>query len=104
MNLQSVIEQYISYRQSLGEKHKTDGRTLRAFGRSIGTKAKLADVCFKQVNAFLAGNGPITLTWHIKLGVLRVFYAYAVSRGYVDAAPLPVVIPKRPPAFIPYIY
>lgn len=104
MKLRSLIEQYISYRQSLGEQQKTNGRTLRAFGRFIGRKAKLTQVRLEQVNAFLAGTGPITLTWHIKLGVLRVFYDYAISRGHVVAAPLPVVIPKRPPAFIPYIY
>jgi integrase/recombinase XerD len=104
MNLQSLIEQYISYRQSLGEQQKTNGCTLRAFGRFIGTKAKIADVSSERVNAFLAGTGPITLTWHVKLDVLRVFYAYATSRGYAVASPLPVVIRKRPPAFIPYIY
>ena len=104
MNVQSLIEQYISHRQSLGEQQKTNGRTLRAFGRLVGEEAMLADVRLEQVSSFLAGTGPITLTWHIKLGVLRVFYDYAISRGHVTAAPLPVIIPKRPPAFVPYIY
>ena len=104
MKLQSLIEQYISYRQSLGEQQKGNGRTLRAFGRFIGAKAELADVRSEQVSAFLEGTGPITLTWHIKLNVLRVFYEYAISRGYAVATPLPVIIRKRPPAFIPYIY
>jgi integrase len=36
--------------------------------------------------------------------VVRTFYRYAVSRHYVAAAPLPRVIPKRPPPFVPYIY
>src|SRR5216684_4319421 len=104
MKLQSLIEQYISYRQSLGGKQNESGRRLRAFGRFIGTKAELADVRLEQVSTFLAGTGPITLTWHLKLDTLRVFYKYAISRGYVVAAPLPVIIRKRPPAFIPYIY
>lgn len=104
MKLQSLIEQYISYRQSLGEQQKSNGRTLRAFGRFIGANAKLADVRPEQVSAFLAGTGQITLTWHLKLNVLRVFYEYAIGRGYAVATPLPVIIRKRPPAFIPYIY
>jgi site-specific recombinase XerD len=56
------------------------------------------------VDAFLAGAGPRTRTWHIKLSVLRCFYRYAVSRGHVAAAPLPAVVPKRPPRFVPYVY
>lgn len=32
------------------------------------------------------------------------FYQYASTRGYVDQIPLPKVLPKRPPPFIPYIY
>lgn len=104
MNLQQLIEKYIAFRKSLGEHQDSNGRTLRAFGRAIGAKADIADIRAKQVDAFLAGTGPRTLTWHIKLSVLRPFYRYAVSRGYVAAAPLPTEIPKRPPAFVPFIY
>jgi integrase/recombinase XerD len=104
MKLQQLIEQYIAFRKSLGEQQDSNGRTLRAFGRAIGAKADIGDVRAEQVDAFLAGTGPRTLTWHIKLSVLRPFYRYAISRGYVAAAPLPTEIPKRPPAFIPYIY
>ncbi len=32
------------------------------------------------------------------------FYRYAISRGFVATSPLPLAIPKRPPAFQPYIY
>lgn len=103
MNLQVLIEQYIAYRQSLGEKRRPNC-TLRAFGRFIGSDVKIADVSPERVNSFLAGAGPITLTWHIKLSGLRTFYQYAISRGYAVKAPLPTIVPKRPPAFVPYIY
>jgi integrase len=103
MNLQSLIDQFIAYRQSLGEQWPANG-TLRAFARFVGADGEVADVSPEQVNAFLAGAGPITLTWHIKLSGLRTFFHYAVSRGYVAKAPLPNVLPKRPPAFVPYIY
>ena len=103
MNLQSLIEQFIAYRQSLGEQWPSNCH-FRAFGRFIGADVEVADVSPEQVNSFLAGAGPITLTWHIKLGSLRSFYQYAVSRGYVAKAPLPTVLPKRPPTFVPYVY
>jgi integrase/recombinase XerD len=104
MNLQLLIEQYITHRRSLGEAQGSNGRALRAFGRAIGAGADIADVRGQQVDAFLAGTGPITLNWHIKHSTLRAFYHYAVSRGYVATAPLPAVIPKRPPPFAPYIF
>ncbi len=104
MNLQSLIEQYIAFRKGLGEYQGSNARTLRAFGRAIGPGAKIADVRPEQVDVFLAGTGPRTLTWHIKLSVLRPFYRYAVSRGFVNSVPLPTMIPKRPPAFVPYIF
>jgi integrase/recombinase XerD len=104
MNLQLLIEQYIGYRRSLGEQQRSNGSHLRQFGRVIGADVDIADVRPDQVNAFLAGTGPITLNWHIKFSVLRTFYRYAVSREYTAVAPLPTVVPKRPPAFVPYIY
>ena len=104
MNLQLLIEQYIAYRQSLGEQQKSNGCTLRAFGHFIGAGVQIADVHPDQVKVFLAGTGPITVNWHIKLSVLRNFYQYAISREYAAEAPLPTVIPKRPPGFVPHIY
>ena len=104
MKLQQLIEQYISYRKSLGEQQNTNGCTLRSFGRAMGANINVTDVSHGQVDEFLAGSGPVTLNWHVKHSVLRNFYRYAVSRGYVVTAPLPSAIPKRPPPFVPYIY
>ena len=42
MNLQQLIEQYITFRKSLGEHQDSNGRTLRVFGRAIGAKADIA--------------------------------------------------------------
>jgi integrase/recombinase XerD len=104
MNLQCLIEQYIAFQQALGAQFHTDAQVLRAFGRAAGARADVAHVRPEQVTAFLTGSGPMTRTWHKKFGVLRSFYQYAISRGYVAAAPLPAVLPKRPPPFVPYIY
>jgi site-specific recombinase XerD len=104
MNLQQLIERYVSYRQALGERFETNATVLRAFGRAIGPRADVADVRADQVGAFLAGAGPVTSAWHMRHNALKGFYRYAIGRGYVAEAPLPAVLPKRPPPFVPYVY
>lgn len=104
MNLQLLIKQYLSYRTTLGWRCNLESGYLGSFGRFIGADADIADVSIKRVQAFLAGTGPVTSTWHTKHTTLRSFYRYAVSRGYVAACPLPTAVPKRPPRFVPYIY
>jgi integrase/recombinase XerD len=104
VNLQLLIEQYITYRQTLGERFQTNAANLRAFARAVGIDADVAEVRAEQVNVFLAGKGPLTHTWYVRHNALVGFYRYATSRAYVATAPLPVVLPKRPAAFVPYIY
>ncbi len=104
MNLQRLIEEYISYQRSLGSVCITDARTLRAFGRTRGPRASVAGVRVRHVDAFLGKSRPVTRTWFSKLSCLRCFFRYAVSRGHVTTAPLPTTLPKHPPAFVPYIY
>lgn len=104
MNLHQLIEQYVAFRRSLGEAFNTHDRTLRAFCRAAGPAVDVTEVREDQVSSFLAGKGPITHSWHARHDALVGFYRYAVSRGYVSSAPLPAVIPKRPPPFVPYIY
>lgn len=104
MNLQRLIEQYISFQQSLGSPFATNAAILRAFGRARGARASIAGVRVEHVDAFLGKARPVTATWFSKLSRLRGFFQYAVSRGYITTAPLPAVMPKRPPAFVPYIY
>ena len=104
MNLQSIVEQYATFRKTLGERFGTNGRLLKAFCRAVGQELDVADVSAEKVSEFLAGKGPLTASWHVKHNALLGFYRYAISRGFVTTSPLPLVIPKRPPAFQPYIY
>jgi integrase len=104
VNLQRLIEQYISFQHSLGSVFTTDAITLRAFGRARGARASVASVRPQHVDAFLGKARPVTTTWFGKLSRLRQFFKYAVSRGYLSALPLPTVLPQRPPTFVPYIY
>lgn len=103
MKLQNLIDQFIAYRQALGEIW-LNNCTPRAFGRFMGAEATLEDVTHERVKTFLAGKGRLTQTWHIRLSGLRSLYQYAVSRGLADTAPLPLTSPTRPPGFVPYIY
>ncbi len=104
MNLHELIERYISYRQTFGERFKTNASILRAFGRAIGVSATVTDVRREQIEAFLVGVGPLTSAWHIRYSAVLGFYHYAINRGHVAASPLPTVLPQRAPAFVPYIY
>jgi integrase len=104
MNLQRLTEQYISFQQSLGLPFITEAITLRAFGRARGRRASVASVHVRHVDAFLGKARPVTKTWFSKLSCLRCFFRYAASRGHIAALPLPTVMPKRPPVFVPYIY
>ena len=99
MNLQNSCEQYAAFRKTLGERFEVNGRQLEAFCRAIGQNLDIADVSPEQVNTFLAGKGSLTANWHVKYNALRGFYRYAISRGLVATSPLPLVIPKRPPAW-----
>jgi integrase len=104
MNLQRLIEQYISLQRSLGSPFTMNAITLRAFGRACGARRSIASVRTEHVDAFLGKARPVTMTWFTKLGRLRPFFQYAMSRGHISQAPLPVVMPRRPPPFVPYIY
>jgi len=104
MTMHELVEQYVGFRQGLGERFITNGRTLRAFVRALGTHTDPADVERERVRAFLDGTGPITHSWFARHDALVGFYRYAISRGHVQSSPLPAVLPKRPPPFVPYIY
>ena len=104
MNLQRLIEQYISYQRSLGSSFVTNTGILRAFGRVCGPRASVTSVRVRHVDGFLGKARPATKTWFIKVSCLRCFFQYAVSRGYITTAPLPTATPKQPPLFVPYIY
>jgi site-specific recombinase XerD len=104
MNLQAICEQYAAFRKTLGERFETNGRQLKAFCRAMGPNIDIAEVSPEKVNTFLVGKGPLTTSWYVRHNALLGFYRYAISRGFVATSPLPLAIPKQPPAFQPYIY
>ncbi len=104
MKLHTLISQYVAWRQSLGERYRSQRNILNSFCRHIGPEVDAAEIQSEQVSAFLAGDGAITRTWHNKYHTLKGFYHYALCRSYLTTSPLPTVVPKRPQTLVPYIY
>ena len=104
MTLQKTVVDYVGFRRTLGERCSVSEPVLRAFCRAVGEHIPLNEISPESVSAFLSGAGPLTASWFVRYNALRGFYRYAQSRGLVSASPLPLVIPKPPPAYQPYIY
>lgn len=103
MRLQQAVNQYVSHKRSLGMQCQTMVRQLRAFCKASGD-INVDEVGAESARGFIYGSGPVTSNLHGKFHVLRGFYRYLLSRGYVASSPLPVQIPKEPERLIPYIY
>jgi integrase/recombinase XerD len=103
MKLNELIGQYVAFRKSMGEDFESAESLLKTFSRRIGGDLDLTDVRAEQVQAFLVGTTTLSGYWRRKYDVLRGLYRYALSRGFVDRAPLPSTVPQTP-RFVPYIY
>jgi integrase len=104
MIVTDLVMHYVALRRTMGQRFITSEHVLRSFCRAVGPDTPVARIRPQVVAAFLAGAGPVTRTWHFKYGVLKGFFRFAVHRGHLGKAPLPVELPKCPPAFVPYIY
>lgn len=104
MKLSNIIQKYIDYGKALGKKFSHHERHLKALEKFVGKNASINDISSEKISEFLYGNTEVTLLWFSKYSVLKVFYDYALSRGYIKDSPLPIVLPKKPRVFIPYIY
>lgn len=104
MMLKELADDYVAFRKSLGERCKVNGYVVQAFCRVAGPDTAIEEIAPETVSSFLAGNGAMTASWHVKHNALCGFWRYLLSRGFATTSPLPTVIPKRPPAFQPYIY
>ncbi len=105
MRLIQLINQYIVYRKSLGEKFKTNETCLRAFCKKTGPSKHIKSITENMVNDYLYGDATvITSGWFVKHTALLGFYQYALNRNYADHIPLPRTLPKHPQPFVPYIY
>ena len=103
MKLRQVIEHYLTLKQSLGFRFRTESRILKGFGKAMG-KITLGQVRPVAVRTYLDGHGPVTPYWIRKWGTLRGLYRFALARGLVRRCPLPQSAPKVAVHFTPYIY
>ena len=104
MNMRQLIEQYIKYRQTLGEQFETNGSVLRTYGRFVGEKKKASSATTKQIKKFVDGEGPVTNSRRKRYDALKGLYLYACSRAFVARNPMPTEVPKWGPSLVPYIY
>jgi site-specific recombinase XerD len=106
MNLGELINEYVAYRKSLGEKFKTAETYLKAFCKLIGPELLIEAINKKVINNFLSCHPTnVTPGWFNKYRALKGFNKYILTHGYTIAGlPLPNVLPKEPLAAVPYIY
>jgi|SRR5579863_271777 len=103
MKINRLARQYVAFKQSIGMRFRSEASTLRSFCRAVGD-IDIAEVKPGSVLAFISGKGPVTSFWHQKYTILGGFYRFVMARRYIDASPLPLTVPKRPPPLTPYIY
>jgi integrase len=104
MNIDALVTQYVAFCRALGEKGLDKEYLLRPFCRAIGPRTDVTRIRTEAVSAFLGEGRPVTMAWHNKYRALKGLFRFAVGRGYLAEAPLPRVVPRRPPPFLPYIY
>ncbi len=103
MKITDAIQEFILYKQSLGMSYKNRALKLNAFARCAGP-IEIDSVDPETVRRFLDGDRPITTEWFNKFSALKMFFRFALSRGYATRNPLPISQPKSPRQFRPYIY
>lgn len=105
MNLSIAITQYIDYRQSLGEKFKTNGNLLRQFHKYLGTDMPLLSITETITTGFLySGQSVVSRKWFTRHTALFGFFRWCVARGHLSEIPLTKDKPNAPSRIEPYIY
>ena len=97
------IHEFILYKQSLGMTYKNRALKLTAFARLAGP-VEMDAISPETVRRFLDAGRPVTAEWFNKFSALKMFFRFALSRGYATRNSLPLSQPKSPRQFRPYIY
>lgn len=105
MKITCLIQQYVEYRRSLGERFKTNASVLNHFCRYVGGDTEIRDLTEADVTRYLySGQELVTARWFCRYGALKGFLTWCMSRGYADKWILTETIPNRPEHIVPYIY
>jgi len=103
MKLSLVVERYVTLKQSLGFRFRTEMRILKGFCKALGN-VSMGQIRPAAVRSYLDGEGPVTAYWVRKWGALRGLYRFALARGLARRSALPPRAPKVGVSFTPYIY
>jgi len=104
MKTSVVIEEYLAYKKALGRVFKTDTYRLHAFLRHVGD-ATMDSITVEEVQAFLEGTlRVVSPVWFGKFSALSGLFKYAASRGYLNRALLPAVLPRKPSPYNAFLY
>lgn len=105
MNIEDMIQQYVSFRKSLGAKFIEGEKVLKAFNRYIGVAADIRDITQTQTSAFLRyPTNSVTRKWFQRHTILRGLFRWAIKRDFISSMPLTDVKPRYPESKKPYIY
>lgn len=108
MTIRNAIKQYQAYRVSLGGKFRTGSFILKAFSNTIGDETEISDIsstqCINYLNIKGYVSGRITAYWFCIHSELKGLFEWCHQRDLLSAIPLPKILPRKPEAFIPFIY
>jgi len=103
MKVSNLVDAYVSYRQSLGMRYRTQANFLKSFVRATGD-IDIREVRSDTIRPLLTVKGRVTASWEPRFSTLNGLYRFAIFRGFVDVSPLPTIRPQIPPPRVPYIY
>jgi site-specific recombinase XerD len=103
VKITDAVHEFILYKQSLGMTYKNRALKLTAFARLAGP-VEIDSISPETVRRFLDAGRPVTAEWFNKFSTLKMFFRFALSRGYATQNPLPLSQPKNPRQFRPYLY
>lgn len=88
MRLSEVIDRYVEFKRELGMVFESEANALKGFARALGD-IDISRVRTGKTDRFFRQKRPVAATLKRYYSVIRSFYRYAVSRGFVARCPLP---------------
>lgn len=110
MNIQTVTELYITFRDSLkyrdsSVKKSRIKHTIREFAQFVGVSKKTELITEEDCTSFLnRRNTTVTNAWKKDHCAIKKLFEWACLRGYAPINPVPKQLPVFPDAHPAYIY
>ena len=110
MNIQTVTELYIAFRDSLKYRDSSDKKsrikhTIREFAKFVGVSKETELITEEDCTSFLnRRNTTVTTAWKKDHCAIKKLFEWACLRGYTPINPVPKQLPVFPDAHPAYIY